>query len=80
MTRLASDYGIHVVIGGEAWRDADELAAAHIPVVLDPDVNLPYTFDQLGNRQTNAVIVEGKPASIDTRMDALARRYLPAGK
>lgn len=57
--RLASDYTIHVVVvgGAEAWRAAPELAAAHIPVVLDPDANLPYTFDQLGNRQTNAVIL-----------------------
>lgn len=57
--RLAGDYGIRVVIvgGAEAWRAADALAASHIPVVLDPDTNLPYTFDQLGARQTNAAIL-----------------------
>ncbi|HEX3367452.1 amidohydrolase family protein [Phenylobacterium sp.] len=57
--RLATDYAIRVVVvgGGEAWRAAPELAAAHVPVVLDPDANLPYSFDELGDRQTNAVIL-----------------------
>ncbi len=57
--RLAADYHIRVVIvgGAEAWRAAEALAAAHIAVVLDPDANLPNTFDQLGTRQDNAVIL-----------------------
>lgn len=57
--RLAGDYHVRVVIvgGAEAWRAAPELAAAHIPVVLDPVANLPNTFDQLGTRQDNAVIL-----------------------
>jgi imidazolonepropionase-like amidohydrolase len=57
--QLAADFHVRVVIVGaaEAWRCADALAAAHIPVVLDPDSNLPYTFDQLGARQTNAAIL-----------------------
>ena len=57
--RLAADYHLRVVIvgGAEAWRAADALAAAHIAVVLDPDANLPNTFDQLGTRQDNAVIL-----------------------
>jgi imidazolonepropionase-like amidohydrolase len=54
--RLAADFGIKVVIvgGSEAWRAADALAAAAIPVVLDPQLNLPGSFDQLGARQDNA--------------------------
>jgi imidazolonepropionase-like amidohydrolase len=57
--RLAADYPVRVVIvgGAEAWRAARELAAAHIAVVLDPDTNLPYTFDELGARQTNAPLL-----------------------
>jgi imidazolonepropionase-like amidohydrolase len=57
--QLAADFHVRVVIvgGGEAWRCADALAAAHIPVVLDPDTNLPYSFDQLGARQTNAAVL-----------------------
>lgn len=57
--KLAAQYRVKVVIvgGTEAWRAADVLAAAHIPVVLDPLANLPVTFDQLGARQDNAAIL-----------------------
>ncbi|WP_447728643.1 amidohydrolase family protein [Sphingomonas koreensis] len=56
---LAREFGIRVVIvgGAEAWRAADVLAAAKIAVVLDPQVNLPATFDQLGARQDNAALL-----------------------
>jgi imidazolonepropionase-like amidohydrolase len=56
---LANDFHIRVVIvgGAEAWRAADALALAHIPVILDPQLNLPGNFDQLGARQDNAAIL-----------------------
>lgn len=56
---LAGEYGIRVVIvgGAEAWRAAEPLAAAKIPVVLDPQANLPGSFDQLGVRQDNAALL-----------------------
>ena len=49
---LAKDLRIRIVIlgGSEAWTLAPTLAAAHIPVVLDPEVDLPQTFDKLGAR------------------------------
>jgi imidazolonepropionase-like amidohydrolase len=34
--------------GGEAWQVAKDLAAAHVPVVLDNDNNLPASFSDLG--------------------------------
>ncbi|MSR00627.1 MAG: amidohydrolase [Gammaproteobacteria bacterium] len=40
--------------GGEAWRVAAELAAAHIPVILDPLNNLPASFDLIGATLENA--------------------------
>jgi imidazolonepropionase-like amidohydrolase len=57
--RLAADEHVRVVIvgGAEAWRAADALAAAHIPVVLDPEADLPQTFDALGARLDNAAIL-----------------------
>jgi hypothetical protein len=57
--KLASDFGIRVIIveGAQAWRAADALAAANIPVVLDPSANLPGGFDELGARQDNAAIL-----------------------
>jgi imidazolonepropionase-like amidohydrolase len=56
---LKTDFAIKLIIvgGAEAWRAADVLAAAGIPVVLDPLVNLPFNFDQLGARQDNAAIL-----------------------
>jgi imidazolonepropionase-like amidohydrolase len=58
--RLAADYRIRPVIlgGAEAWRAASELAAAKIPVVLDPMANLPMSFDQIGARLDNAALLD----------------------
>ncbi len=44
-----------VIKGGqEAWRVAPELAAAHIPVVLNPLDDLPASFDVVGATLENA--------------------------
>jgi hypothetical protein len=44
-----------VVIGGtQAWRVAGRLAQAKVPVVLDPLVDLPDSFDQIGATLENA--------------------------
>jgi len=47
---------LHAVIKGgqEAWRVGPELAAAHIPVVLNPLDNLPASFDVVGATLENA--------------------------
>ncbi|MGN6817686.1 MAG: amidohydrolase family protein [Sphingomonas sp.] len=57
--RLAADQKVRVVIlgGAEAWRAADALAAAGIPVILDPEADLPQTFDALGARLDNAALL-----------------------
>lgn len=56
---LAADFDIRVIVvgGTEAWRAADQLAAARVAVILDPQVNLPFNFDQLGARQDNAALL-----------------------
>lgn len=57
--RLGKDYSIRIVIigGAEAWMAARELAAAKVPVILDPEANLPMSFDSLGARLDNAVLL-----------------------
>lgn len=57
--RLAAEEKIHIVImgGAEAWRAAPDLAAAHIPVILDPQADLPQTFDAIGARLDNAALL-----------------------
>ncbi|TPV96286.1 MAG: amidohydrolase family protein [Myxococcales bacterium FL481] len=56
---IAKDYGIRLVIvgGAQAWQVADQLAAAQVPVVVTPSLNLPYGFDRLGARMDNAAIL-----------------------
>jgi imidazolonepropionase-like amidohydrolase len=66
--KLASDYTLKVVIigGVEAWMAADALAAAKIPVILDPQANLPGNFDELGARLDNASLLRKAGATIAT--------------
>ncbi|HWA03045.1 MAG TPA: amidohydrolase family protein [Rhizomicrobium sp.] len=50
IVRYCQENGLKLVImgGSEAWKAADVLAAAHVPVVIDSDINLPVSFSQLG--------------------------------
>jgi imidazolonepropionase-like amidohydrolase len=49
------DFIIHG--GAEAWQVRDELAAARIPVILDPLANLPDSFERLSARLDNAALL-----------------------
>lgn len=51
------DLRVVVVGGAEAWRLAPELAAAGIPVVLDPLEALPANYGKLGARHDNAALL-----------------------
>jgi hypothetical protein len=57
---FARRVGMKPVISGgaEAWVVASELAAAKVPVVLNPLQNLPSDFDQLGSRLDNAALLQ----------------------
>jgi imidazolonepropionase-like amidohydrolase len=54
--RLARDFGLNLVVlgGSEAWLVAAQLAAAGVPVILDPLENLPRRFETLGASLENA--------------------------
>ncbi len=54
--RLAHDFKLKLIISGgaEAWMVADELAAAHVPVLLNPLEDLPAHFETLGSTLENA--------------------------
>ena len=54
-----------VVGADEGWLVADELAAANIPVIVDPFSNLPASFSQLGATSRNAerLIEAGVPTA-----------------
>lgn len=52
---LARQYGLRIAIAGgsEAWRVADKLAAARVPVFAGAMNNIPGSFATLGARQEN---------------------------
>lgn len=56
LIRLKNAYSLRVIIlgGAEAWRAAPALAAANIPVVLNPFANLPSQFEELSATMKNA--------------------------
>lgn len=49
---IAEDFGLRLVVSGgaEAWMLADALAAARVPVIVDPMLNAPEHFDALHAR------------------------------
>ena len=54
--RFAQEEKVRVVLAGaaEGWMVADELAAAGVPVLLQPLANLPASFETLGATLANA--------------------------
>jgi len=68
---LAKREKLHAVIkgGAEAWRIAAELAAAHIPVVLNPLQDLPGSFDIVGATLENAAKLQRAGVKIAFSLD-----------
>jgi imidazolonepropionase-like amidohydrolase len=68
--QLASDYSLKIVIigGADAWLVADELAQAKIPVLVDPQANLPVSFDTIGSRLDNAAILRKAGVTVATNV------------
>ena len=56
---FARRQGLKPVIAGgaEAWVVAEQLAAAHVPVILDSLANLPDSFDAIGARLDSAALL-----------------------
>ncbi|WP_133478877.1 amidohydrolase family protein [Cognatilysobacter segetis] len=55
---------IGIVGGAEAWRLASALAAAKVPVFVDPLANLPAGFDEIGARMDNAAILRAAGVTV----------------
>ena len=56
LLRWSRTHGVRVAIAGgaEAWKLAPQIAAADVPVFVDPLANLPGDFDSLGATLENA--------------------------
>lgn len=54
--RLAKEYRLRVILSGaeEGWMVASDIAAAHVPVLLNPTANIPQSFELLGATLENA--------------------------
>lgn len=54
--RLAKQLGLRLILAGvtEGWKVAREIAAADVPVLVEPLDNLPQSFEQLGATLENA--------------------------
>ena len=59
MLKLAKKHSLNLVVAGasEAWMVADELAKANVPVLMDPILNLPSSFESLASRLDAAAIL-----------------------
>ncbi len=77
---IAAERRLRVVIarGTEAWRVAKQLAAAKVPVILDPTANLPTDLGALDVRDDSAAILAraGVPVAISTLGDVQQARTL----
>lgn len=64
--KLARDYKLKIILSGaeEAWRVADEIAAAKVPVLINPTSNIPSNFDMLGASLQNASILKAAGVEI----------------
>jgi imidazolonepropionase-like amidohydrolase len=67
---VAREYQLRPVIasGAEAWQVADTLAKAKVPVIVDPLLSGPESFDTLGGRADNAALLAaaGVPVILTT--------------
>lgn len=77
---LAAERRLRIAIlgGNEAWRVARELAAARVPVVLDPTDNLPNELGAVAVRDDNATVLAkaGVSVAISTLGTAWAARSI----
>ena len=76
--RIAREFKLRIAIYGgvEAWKTAAALAAARVPVILEPLTDVP-TFDALGARLDNATLLrEAGVAVIAAQSDAAHFRDL----
>jgi imidazolonepropionase-like amidohydrolase len=60
LLELAQSYQLRLILSGveEGWTVAAQLAAAHVPVIVDPSDNLPASFSALNSRRENAALLD----------------------
>jgi imidazolonepropionase-like amidohydrolase len=58
--RLAREEGVRIILDGaeEGWLVADQIAAANVPVLLNPISNLPGSLETRAARMQNAAVLD----------------------
>ena len=58
--RLAREEGVKIILDGaeEAWLVADQIAAANVPVLLNPISNLPGSLETRAARMQNSAVLD----------------------
>lgn len=64
LAREFSPIRIGILGGAEAWKVADKLAAARIPVMVGAMSNIPGSFNTLGMRQETAGLLRAKNVNV----------------
>jgi len=74
--KLARDEKIKLILSGaaEAWRVAPELAAAGVPVILNPVLDRPTSFETLGSTLENAARLEAAGVTVAIEGNSGAHR------
>lgn len=64
--KLAREENLKIILSGasEGWRVAGEIAAAGVPVILNPIENRPASFESLGARLENAALLNAAGVQI----------------
>lgn len=64
--RLAREEGVRIILDGaeEGWLIADQIAAAGVPVLLNPISNLPGNLETRATRMQNAAVLDAAGVTI----------------
>ena len=78
LLRWSQRHGVRIAIvgGAEAWKLAPQLAAAKVPVFVNPLANLPADFDQLGATMKNAARLRAAGVAVGDSHNARKTRQL----
>jgi len=66
-----------LVSASDGWRVAKQIAAANVPVILDPENNLPSQFDRLGATLENAARLHAANVKISIGINTHNARLAP---
>lgn len=66
MLGVAREEGLRIILDGaaEGWRVAPQIAAAGVPVIVDPLANLPRSFSELGATEENAARLDAAGVTV----------------